>query len=185
MHAELSSSRGCFDPRGFKTRRTLPQTNHFWAPTRKDAHQTTFKHVMSACRTPRTAFARRPAQSRRQASRFTMLRLLALALCGESLLQSLTTTVAESGSCEQPALFAIALHAQSPRARDIAVVVSVSGPGMDTRRHPSRYKYSGGCPTLGLFSSSSHQSIHSLATSWFLKLYLSLRPITHLSPSLY
>jgi hypothetical protein len=99
-------------------RRTLPQTKSFWAPTRKDAHQTTLEHVMSACRTQSTASARRPAQLRRQASRFTMLRLLALALCGESVLQSLTTTVAESGSCEQPALFAIALHGQSPRARE-------------------------------------------------------------------
>jgi hypothetical protein len=109
-------------------RRTLPQTKYFWAPTRKVAHQTTLKHVMSACRTQRAALARRPAQLRRQASRFTMLRLLALALCGEVVLQSLTTTVAESGSCEQPALFAFVLHGHLPRARDIAVVVSVSGP---------------------------------------------------------
>lgn len=160
-------------------RRTLPQTKSFWAPMRKDAHQTTLKHVMSACRTQSTAFARRPAQLRRQASRFTMLRLLALALCGDAVLQSLTTTVAESGSCEQPALFAIALTATCPvqgdRGRGLGIWAS-----MDTRGHPSRYKYSQDCPTLGLFSSSSHQSIHSLATSWFLKLYLSLRPITHL-----
>lgn len=85
-------------------------------------------HAVSACRTQRTAVARRPAQLRRQASRFTMLRLLALALCGEAVLQPHTTTVAESGSCEQPALFAIALHGQLLRVRDIAVLVSVSGP---------------------------------------------------------
>jgi hypothetical protein len=83
---------------------------------------------MSACRTQRTAFARRPAQLRRQASRFTMLRLLARALCGESVLQPHTTTVAESGSCEQPALFAVALHGHLRRTRDTAVVVSVAGP---------------------------------------------------------
>ena len=84
-------------------------------------------HVVSACRTQRTAVARRPAQLCRQASRFTMLRLLALALCGEAVLQPHTTTVAKSGSCEQPALFAIVLHGQLPRTRDIAVLVSVSG----------------------------------------------------------
>ena len=95
-------------------------------------------HVMSACRTRCTAFARRPAQLRRQASRFTMLRLLALALCGDAVLQPHTTTVAESGSCEQAALFAIALHGQLRRTRDIAVVVSVLGPVWML----SRYKYS-------------------------------------------
>jgi hypothetical protein len=124
MHTRLSSRPGYFDPRGPGT---LLQTNDFWASTRKDAHQTTFSHVMSACRTQRTVFARRAAQLRRQASRFTMLRLLARALCGESVLQPHTTTVAESGSCEQPALFAIALHGQVRRTRDTAVV-SVAGP---------------------------------------------------------
>lgn len=85
-------------------------------------------HVVSVYRTKRTVFACRPAQLLRQASRFTMLRLLALALCGEAVLQPHTTTVAESGSCQQPALFAIALHGQLPRTRDIAVLVSVFGP---------------------------------------------------------
>ena len=122
MHARLSSKLGGVSilvGRELYIKRTFLGTHAQGRPS---------DHVVSACRTQRTAVARRPAQLRRQASRFTMLRLLALALCGEAVLQPHTTTVAESGSCEQPALFAIALHGQLPRTRDIAVLVSVFGP---------------------------------------------------------
>lgn len=89
------------------------QNVYLWANASKRCKDATSGHFMLSSLKQRTAFPRRPAKSRRQASRFTMLigpwLPSWLALCGEAVLQLDTTTVAESGCCRQVALSAIAL----------------------------------------------------------------------------